>query len=62
MGLIKFLFITILVMWLIKQIIRLILPMLFQKVVNKAQENVNNQYSRHNHYQQKNPVGKITVD
>lgn len=47
-------------MWLIKMIFRLVLPILFKKMVSKAQQNVNTQYSQHNEPQK--PVGKISVD
>jgi len=49
-------------MWLIKQIVKLLLPMLFQKVVNKAQQQAHQQYTGQTNYQQKKPVGKISVD
>ena len=60
MGLLKFLFITILVMWLIRMIARLLLPMLFRKVVSKVQDQVNNQHN----YQEapRRPEGKLSVD
>lgn len=60
MALLKFLFITILVMWLIKMLARLLLPVLFKKMVSKAQQQMNNQYSRPQ--QQSRPSGKISVD
>ena len=47
-------------MWLIKMIFRLVLPILFKKMVSKAQQNVNTQYNKHNEPQK--PVGKISVD
>jgi len=62
MGLLKFLFISILIMWLIKQVIKLLLPMLFQKMVNKAQQQAGNPYQRQQNYQQQKPIGKISVD
>ena len=66
MGLLKFFLITILVLWLIKRIAKLLLPMLFQKVVNKAQQQMNNQYGggqpRQHQYQQQRSMGKLKVD
>lgn len=46
--LLKFLFITILILWLIKIAVRFLLPYFFQKMVNKAQQQARNQQ----HYQQ----------
>lgn len=60
MALLKFLFITICILWLIKMIVRLLLPILFQKMVNKAQSQVNNQYRRQRNPDK--PVGKISID
>lgn len=61
-ALLKFLLITIVVMWLIKQVVKLLLPMIFQKVVNKAQQQAGYQSQRQQNYQQQKPVGKISVD
>ncbi|MDB5121086.1 MAG: hypothetical protein JWN56_2304 [Sphingobacteriales bacterium] len=58
MGLIKFLFITICVLWLLKMIARLLLPMLFQKIVKKAQQQSNQHYQQYNHAKE----GEIHVD
>jgi hypothetical protein len=60
MGLLKFLIITILVLWLIRMIARLLLPLLFKKMVSKAQEHVNAQYRQHE--EPRRPAGKISVD
>ncbi len=61
MALLKFLFITICILWLIKMIVRLLLPLLFQKIVNKAQDQVNNQY-RQPRNPNRQPAGKISID
>lgn len=59
MGLLKFLLITICVLWLIKMIFRLALPYLFQSLVNKAQQ----QAGQYQHPpQQKRADGRIRVD
>ena len=60
MGILKFLIISILIMWLIRMIARLLLPALFRKMVNKAQEHVHTQYRRQQEPQR--PTGKISVD
>ncbi len=59
MGLLKFLFITICIIWLIRIVLRLLLPAIFQKIVAKAQNQANQRY-----HQQQNraPDGKIRVD
>jgi len=40
---IRFLLISILVLYIIRSLVRLLLPMLFQSMVNKAQQQQNNQ-------------------
>ena len=47
-------------MWLIRMIARLLLPVLFKKMVSKAQEHVNAQYRQP--HQPQRPPGKISVD
>ena len=59
MGLLKFLLISILVMWLIRMLARLLLPLFFKKMVSKAQQHVNNQYREQ---APPRPTGKISVD
>lgn len=48
-------------MWLIKMLARLLLPVLFKKMVSKAQQHVNNQYTRPQEPPHR-PAGKISVD
>ncbi len=57
MILIRFLLITILVIYIIRSLVRILLPMLFQSVVNKAQQQNQQQYRN-----PKQPEGKIKVD
>ncbi|HXI00425.1 MAG TPA: hypothetical protein VNI52_09145 [Sphingobacteriaceae bacterium] len=59
MGLVKILIIIICVLWLIKVIVRLALPYLFQNLVKKAQNNAK-QHSQQQRYHK--PEGKISVD
>lgn len=59
MGLLKFLFITICVLWLIRLIVRLLLPVLFHKLMAKAQQQANQQYQQQ---QRPAPDGRIRVD
>lgn len=56
-SLLKFLFITIAVFWLIKQLVRLLLPLLFQKLVNKVQNQANQHHQSYNQ-----PDGQVRVD
>jgi hypothetical protein len=58
MELIRFLFITILILYIIRSLAKLLLPMLFQSVVNKAQQQQGQQQYR----SQKPPEGKVKVD
>ncbi|MBS1532624.1 MAG: DUF4834 family protein [Bacteroidetes bacterium] len=60
MEFIRFLFIAILVLYIIRSLVRLVLPMLFQSVVNKAQEHAQQQHQQQ--YRAKQPEGKVTVD
>ena len=53
----RFLLISILIIYIIRSLVRLLLPMLFQSVVNKAQQQNQQQYCS-----QKPPEGKIKVD
>ena len=59
MGLLKFLFITICILWLIRMIVRLLLPVLFQSMMNKAQNQANQRFQQQ---RQSDPDGKIRVD
>lgn len=58
MEFLRFLFIAILVLYIIRAAARLLLPMLFQSVVNKAQQGQQQQQQ----YQQRKPEGRITID
>lgn len=56
MELIRFLFISILVLYIIRSLARMLMPMLFQQVVNKAQQ------GQQQNGRQKRPDGKVRVD
>ena len=58
MQLLKILFIIISVLWLLKMIARLLLPVLFKKLISKVQ----NQATQHYQDQTPRPDGKIKVD
>ncbi|MES2377291.1 MAG: DUF4834 family protein [Bacteroidota bacterium] len=58
---IRFLFISIAILYIVRAIIRWALPMLFQSVVNKAQQQHQQQQTNYNS-SQKQPTGRIKVD
>jgi hypothetical protein len=57
--LIRFLIITICSLYIIRSLVRIFLPMLFNSVINKAQEQTRQQQ---NNYQQPKPDGRVRVD
>ena len=59
MLLLKILFITICVLWLLKMVARVLLPMFFQKLMAKAQNQANQRYQQQN---QNSPDGRIRVE
>ena len=58
MILIRFLLISIFILYLVRTVLRLLLPMFSQSVVNKAQQQANQQ----NYNRQDPPTGRIKVD
>jgi len=58
MQLLKILFIIISVLWLLKVVARLLLPILFQKMIKKVQNQATQNYQQ----QSARPDGKIKVD
>ncbi|KRT18069.1 hypothetical protein ASU31_01935 [Pedobacter ginsenosidimutans] len=58
MALVKFIFITILVLWLIRMLIRLILPMLFNNLASKMQSQATGQQQQ----RRPKPEGSISID
>jgi hypothetical protein len=59
MGLLRFLFIAIFILWVLRLIARLLMPFLFQQVVKKAQQQAGGQ----SHQQEsRKPEGTIHVD
>jgi hypothetical protein len=59
MILIRFLIISICVLYILRSLVRIFLPMLFQGVINKAQEQARNQQ---NYQQYKKPDERVKVD
>ncbi|NTE05036.1 DUF4834 family protein [Agrobacterium tumefaciens] len=60
MGLIKFIFIAILVLWIIRMLIRLILPMLFGNLASKMQQQASGQTQQQQ--RRSKPEGSISID
>lgn len=62
--LLEFLLTVIFILWVIKALVRFLLPMLFQNVVNKAQEQYQNQgqNQQRNYNSQSKPDEKVKVD
>jgi flagellar basal body-associated protein FliL len=58
MGLLKILFIIICVLWLLRVLARLLLPLIFQNIITKAQNQANQRYQQQN----SEPDGRIRVD
>ncbi|HEY9196189.1 MAG TPA: DUF4834 family protein [Mucilaginibacter sp.] len=61
MLLIRFLIISICILYIIRSLMRYLIPALFQSVINKAQQQAQQQQNYHQH-QQKRPDGAIKVD
>ena len=58
MALFKFLFITIMVLWLIRMLIRLVLPMIFNNLAGKMQQQASGQQQQ----RRSKPEGSISID
>ncbi|MDB5029608.1 DUF4834 family protein [Mucilaginibacter sp.] len=56
--LVRFLFIAIAILYILRAIVRWALPMLFQSMVNKAQQ----QNQQTNYKSQEKPTGRVKVD
>ncbi|RZK19608.1 MAG: DUF4834 family protein [Pedobacter sp.] len=61
MAFIKFIFIAILVLWIIRMLIRLILPMLFNNLASKMQQQASGQ-GQQQQRRSKKPEGAISID
>ncbi len=59
MYFIRFLLISILILYIIRNLVRILLPMFFQSLVNKAQQQGQQQQQ---YRSQKQPDGKVKVD
>jgi len=63
MGIIKFLFITVLVLWLIRLLLRLVFPMVLKSIFGKMQQQAGNAGpQQQSQQQQRKPEGSISID
>lgn len=67
MGLLKFLFIAITILWLVRLVVRLLLPWAMRKLAQKVMRNTQGQYPYGNgdnrsSRQQQQPEGEIRID
>ncbi len=58
--LLRFIFIAVAILYLVRAIVRWALPMLFQSVINKAQQQQQNQQQNYKTHEQ--PTGRVKVD
>ncbi|WP_214229500.1 DUF4834 family protein [Pedobacter sp. B4-66] len=62
MGLIKFILITVLVLYIIRVILRLIFPVVLRSMFSKVQQQAANQSRQQNNQQYSKPVGDISIE
>jgi hypothetical protein len=62
MGLIKFIFITIMVLWLIRLLIRLIFPMVLKNMFSKMQQTAADPRQQQQQQRRGTPEGSINID
>lgn len=62
MGLIKFIFITIMVLWLIRLLLRLIFPLVLKNMFSKMQQNAADPRQQQQRQSKKSPEGSISID
>ncbi len=60
MGLLKFLLVTICILWVMRYVFRLLLPVMLKKMAAKFQQQATQQYHQKQYYSR--PEGKIHVD
>lgn len=62
MGLIKFIFITIMVLWLIRLLIRLIFPLVLKSMFSKMQQTAAEPRQQQQQQRRRTPEGSINID
>ena len=62
MGLIKFIFITIMVLWLIRMLIRLIFPLVLKNMFSKMQQTAADPRQQQQQQRRRAPEGSINID
>jgi len=59
MGIIKFLFFTILILWIIRMLLRIVFPLILKNIFGKMQQQAG---QAPQHQQPKKPEGSISID
>lgn len=62
MGLIKFIFITIMVLWLIRLLLRLIFPLVLKNMFSKMQQSAADPRHQQQQQSRRTPEGSINID
>ena len=62
MGLVKFIFITIMVLWLIRLLLRLIFPLVLKNMFSKMQQSAADPRQHRQQQRRSAPEGSITID
>jgi hypothetical protein len=62
MGIIKFLFIAILILWIIRVLLRLVFPMVLKSMFGKMQQQHSGQSAQPGRAQPRRPEGSISID
>jgi len=62
MGLIKFIFITIMVLWLIRLLLRLVFPLVLKSIFGKMQQSAGNPMQQQQQQRRSGPEGSISID
>lgn len=65
MGIVKFLFIVIMVLWIIRLLLRLVFPVVLKSLFGKMQQQAEQQgqpYQQQQQQQSRKPEGSITID
>jgi hypothetical protein len=62
MGLIKFIFITIMVLWLIRLLLRLIFPLVLKNMFSKMQQSAADPRQQQHRQNRRAPEGSVNID
>lgn len=62
MGIIKFLFISIMVLWLIRVLLKLVFPLVLKSIFGKMQQQAGQAGQQQQQQQSRKPEGSISID